>query len=247
MFEHNKILADIPLIERGPIAQFFRRVELKEKQVVHHSRLKMDAAYFVEKGVIAVGAKVGPGKWADVWFVGPEGMVGLPLVLGGLEAPALRRTVSVPGTALMIGRQDLATAVQLAPALGRRLLDFAQATLFQTAQLSACNAHHPLKGRLSRHLSFLAEAVNAPEIPLTHAAIARQLGVRRPSVSVALAKLEDEGAVKTHRGFIRIESRTRLAAGACECLRLIRSELGRSSLAPPDTASAEGISRQSNR
>jgi CRP-like cAMP-binding protein len=230
VFQQNRILAGVPVAERVAIAPFFKRVELREKQVVHHSRLKMDAAYFVETGVIAVGAKIGPGKWADVWFVGPEGMVGLPLVLGGLEAPALRRTVSIPGSALMITRDDLATAVEMAPAFHQRMLDFAQATLFQAAQLSACNAHHPLKGRLSRHLCFLADAVNADDVPLTHLAIARQLGVRRPSVSVALAKLEETGAVKAHRGFIRIESRSRLAAGACECLRLIRSELNRNSV-----------------
>ncbi len=53
------------------------------------------------------------------------------------------------------------------------------------------------------------------------------LGVRRPSVSVAVAGLQDAGLIRYHRGRIAVIDRAGLEAASCECYRVVRDEFDR--------------------
>ena len=50
----------------------------------------MDHAYFIEDGLVSVLAHTGPAKSVEVWLIGREGFVGVPLLLGEPVSPHRR-------------------------------------------------------------------------------------------------------------------------------------------------------------
>jgi Mn-dependent DtxR family transcriptional regulator len=60
---------------------------------------------------------------------------------------------------------------------------------------------------------------------LTQQFIALMLGVRRPTVTMAVGLLQEEGLIKSERGLITILDREGLEESACECYRIIRESM----------------------
>jgi Mn-dependent DtxR family transcriptional regulator len=60
--------------------------------------------------------------------------------------------------------------------------------------------------------------------PLTQEFLARMLGVRRASVSVAQAMLQRAGLIRYTRGTISVLDRAGLEAASCGCYRIIRAD-----------------------
>jgi hypothetical protein len=70
---------------------------------------------------------------------------------------------------------------------------------------------------------------------LTHELLSITLGVRRAGVTVALARLEERGALRRSRGAIEILNRDILEQGTCECYRIIAAEYRRLTVLVPST------------
>ncbi|WP_414474501.1 Crp/Fnr family transcriptional regulator [Microvirga sp. M2] len=203
------------------------RVELKPRQILHHSGTPMETIYFIENGLVAVSAKASPGKWVEVWLIGSEGMTGLPVLLADTECPPFRRVVQVGGSAYRISRVDFQSVIETIPSWRTSLLRYTQFVLLQTSQSAICEAHHSLKQRLCRWLLVAQDALDGEDIPLTHQMLARLLGVRRASITECLRALGDEGALDNTRALIRVDDQERLESLACDCHALIRSEYRR--------------------
>ena len=99
--------------------------------------------------------------------------------------------------------------------------------MVETAQLAACNTCHTLQQRLARSLLTTHDRIGRDEIPLTHQALSRALGVRRAGVTTAMGRMEEAGLLHRGRGRLRIADRAGLEAEACECYRATRSEYQR--------------------
>jgi hypothetical protein len=109
------------------------------------------------------------------------------------------------------------------PSFRWALLHFLRAILVQASQCGACNLCHPFMQRLARWL-LMAQDRSSAELPITHDALARLLGVRRATVSEAIESLEPRGVLMQARGLIRIRDRDHLERAACSCYRIIRLE-----------------------
>lgn len=223
----NRLLRAIPADELSRVLSISERVRLFPRQVLHHYKLPMDYVYFPESGLVSVGAKVGREKFVEVWLIGSEGLVGLPVLLGSGAEPLHRRTVQVGGHALRISVREFREAVIELPALRSVLHAYLGVVLVQTSQSGACNSTHNLKHRLARWLLLARSSLNADDIPLTHSVLAQLLGVRRASVTECLEGLESKGLIKTKRGLISISRSSDLAEICCDCFRLIDQEYDR--------------------
>jgi CRP-like cAMP-binding protein len=95
------------------------------------------------------------------------------------------------------------------------------------AQSAACNRMHPMVQRCARWLLTTHDRVDAAEFPMTHSFLSEMLGVRRPSVSVAAAALQEAGFITYHRGKVTVLDRLGLEAASCECYHLIRERFDR--------------------
>lgn len=220
---HNALLQVLPAADTEALVRAGEHVVLRPRQIVHHWNMEMEYAYFIEQGLVSVFAKIDREKSVEVWLTGCDGMIGIPTVLGHADDPTHRRVVQVGGSALRIPMPTFRHLIEEREQIRALITRYTLFLLMQASQLGACNSHHRLKQRLARWILQASDALEGPDIRLTHALLGRLLGVRRASVTDCLSELEREGLVKVSRGSIAIADREALLAACCDCYRIIRS------------------------
>jgi DNA-binding FadR family transcriptional regulator len=65
--------------------------------------------------------------------------------------------------------------------------------------------------------------VESGSLFLTHEFLSQMLGTGRPSVSLAVASLENAGLIENGRGSVKILNRKGLEEAACECYGVIQN------------------------
>lgn len=222
----NGLLNALPVEVLEELQPYLERVVLKRRQVLHERNLPIAHAYFIEKGLASLLARVGDQSTLEVGTLGHMDLVGVPLVLGTARTP-YRCVVQVPGEAFRIRAEDLRRVLSGIPTLNQLLLRYIQATTVQSTQLVVCNTRHTLKQRLARWLLFAHDRIDGNDLPLTHQFLGRALGVRRAGVTTAMGRMEETGLLHRGRGRIAILDRAGLEEEACDCYRTLRAEHGR--------------------
>lgn len=222
----NRLLAALPASDMEHLRSRLHLVPLRLGQVLQEPQQQAEHAFFIELGIASLQIGTAPGDLTEVGVVGRMGMIGTWIVLGRMRSP-LRGVVHVPGEALQIRAAHLRTAMLRSPALRRILLSYTQSLMVQTSQLVLCNAQHPIDGRVARWLLLARDRLDSDDVRITHDLLSRVLGVRRASVTEAVGRLVEAGAVLGDRGLITIRDRPRLERLACSCYEIIRSEYDR--------------------
>ena len=222
----NRLLQSLPKEDFALLRPRLELVPLNDRRALHPPGIPFRHVYFVERGLVAVLAKVGGERAVEVWLVGREGFTGIPIVLG-MAASAHFRVIQVPGIAYRIDAADLIQAMNEIESLRPLLLRYVHAVLVETSQSGACNASHQLIQRVVRWLLNAQAKCEEETLPFSNETLARMLGVRRASVSECVGNLEREGILEKRGRVIRIADRRRLEALACDCHRVIASEFAR--------------------
>jgi CRP-like cAMP-binding protein len=212
----NRLLASLPPAEFGRLAASLTPVTLTLKQFLLEADEPIEAAYFVETGMVSYLAYLEGGEAIEVGIIGSEGMVGLPLILGVDRAPA-GALVQMGGTALRIKPAALRQAFNESDALRTRLLRYMQALYTQVSQTAVCNGHHSLEERLARWMLMAHDRAEGDRFPMTHEFMALMLGVRRSGVTVTAGTLKQAGLISYASGRMTVLDRPSLEATACEC------------------------------
>lgn len=113
------------------------------------------------------------------------------------------------GPALRIGISALRAVIDTSRPLRQLLLTYAHVFLIQPAATALANSRYEIEQRLARWVLMSQDRLGG-ELPLTHDFLALMLGVRRPSVTDALHKLEGTGAIKAERSLILVRDRKKL-------------------------------------
>src|SRR5215208_7643521 len=163
---------------------------------------------FPEQGIVSILADTSQGR-IEVGLIGPEGMAGLPVVLG-IERSPHGYMVQAAGEALRITAQDLRTAVRQSPSLQAGFLRYAHALMVQTAETAYANAGFTIEARLARWILMTDDRLAREDLPLTHDFLSMMLGVRRPGVTLAVQSLEGNRLIRAARGRITVLDRTGL-------------------------------------
>src|SRR3954463_14274397 len=166
--------------------------------------------YFPEHGIVSILADTSQGR-IEVGLIGPEGMAGLPVVLG-IERSPHGYMVQAAGEALRIPAQDLRTALRQSSSLQAGFLRYAYALMVQTAQTAYANAGFTIEARLARWILMTDDRLDRDELPLTHDFPSMMLGVRRPGVTIAVQNLESIRLIRAKRGSISVLDRAGLEA-----------------------------------
>src|SRR3569833_2837631 len=82
----TRLLAALPPDDFAALAPALRPVELELRQALHRPDRPIEAAYFVEGGMVSMLAPLEEGQTVVGGVVGREGLVGLPVVLGADSA-----------------------------------------------------------------------------------------------------------------------------------------------------------------
>jgi CRP-like cAMP-binding protein len=222
----NLILASLPNSALQAVASDLQLVPLEVPQVLQPPGEAVKEVMFPLHGVASMVSLGDTGNSVEVATIGCEGMVGLPVFLGGVTA-AVEIFVQVPGEGLRLSAEVFRQHLAREPSLTHSLLLYTQALLTQVAQCSACNVYHPVEARCARWLLQTHDRVKGDVFSLTQDFLGLMLGVRRATVSETASALQDRGLIRYHRGTITIANRKGLEAAACDCYELIRREYDR--------------------
>ena len=222
----NRLLASLPRAVLEKIIPDLDLRPLKMRQVLQARGEALDQVVFPIRGVASMISMGESGESVEVATIGYEGMVGLPLFLGG-ERAAVEIFIQVPGEGLHLSATAFHAHIERQPSLLRILLLYTQALLTQVAQCSACNCYHLVEARCARWLLQSQDRVKGDEFPLTQEFLGLMLGVRRASVTETANALQERGLIRYHRGMVTVRNRKGLEAAACECYELIAREFDR--------------------
>jgi CRP-like cAMP-binding protein len=219
----NRLLAALPPADFERLSASLTLVSLSLKQTLFEADEPIGAAYFVETGMVSYLAYLENGDAIEVGLIGPEGMVGMPLILG-VDSASAGAIVQMQGTALRISPAALRQAFNESKVLRTRLLRYMQALYTQVSQTAACNGHHGLEERLARWLLIAHDRAEGDQFPMTHEFMALMLGVRRSGVTVTASTLKQAGLISYANGRMTILDRPALEAVACECYGIVQRQ-----------------------
>jgi len=222
----NGLLAALPLEDFARLRPGLRPVELRLDETLFGAGGAVEAALFIESGMVSLLARVENGERVEVGSSGREGLVGLPLVYGD-DRSLVEAKVQMGGAALRIGAAALRAAMEESAALRGLLNRYALAFHAQVTLAAACNARHPIEQRLARWLLTAHDRADGDEFAMTHEFMAMMLGVRRPGVSLAAGVLQAAGLIRYARGRMAVADRLGLEAASCECYHVVRREFAR--------------------
>jgi len=227
----NHLLAALPPADFSAIAAYLEPVTLRLGDPVYGPDLPLQHAYFPGTAILSLHYVTASGASSETVGVGHEGMVGIPLFMGGgsMIGSAMVQTA---GRAFRLGGSVLQREFGRAGALQRLLLGYTQAMIAQTTQTAACNRYHSVEQQLCRWLLLTLDRIPSGELVMTQELIGYMLGVRREAITEAAGNLQTAGHIRYRRGHITVLSRTGLMAHTCECYGVVKKELGR--LMPSD-------------
>lgn len=219
----NELLLHLPAEEQNAIFAKLIFLPMRTYDVLHEAGEAIKFAYFMNGGLASVLNVMSDGKSVEVGLTGKEGFVGLPLIVG-LETSPNRTVVQIEGSAFRAVAADLVGLLGQCPTLEMRLQRFVQLLAMQGTQVAACNRLHEVDQRLARWLLMSQDRIGSATVPLTQEFLAHMLGTRRASVTIAARHLQKAGLIHYRRGEVKIVSRERLVAAACECYQSMRRQ-----------------------
>ncbi|AVH70739.1 Crp/Fnr family transcriptional regulator [Nostoc sp. 'Lobaria pulmonaria (5183) cyanobiont'] len=222
----NRLLAALPTSDYQRLVPHLKLVSLSTRQVIYESGEPIAHVYFPQHGVVSLVANMKNGSMMEVGIVSSEGMVGIPIILGG-NTTTTKAFVQVSGAAMRMDTDVLKTELNQGGAIQNLLLRYVQAVYTELAQGCACNRFHTIEERLARWLLTVSDRLQSEDFPLTQEFIAQMLGVRRSGVTVAANTLSQTRMIRYQRGHISILKREDLSATSCECYRVIQNEFTR--------------------
>jgi len=225
-YSRNKILAALPPDEFGRMEAKLKPVRLELGETVYMPEQKMEYVYFITRGVVSLLAALENGATVEAGVIGPEGMVGIPVVLGADSTPN-QALVQGEGEALRMSSNDVRIEFRNGGKLRDLTLRYTHTLFTQVAQTAACNRLHSIEQRLARWLLLTQDRVDSHEFVLTQDFLSRMLGVRRAGVSVAATTLKQAGLIDYHRGTMMVVDRKGLENYSCECYGIVRDEYDR--------------------
>ncbi|MBN3959495.1 Crp/Fnr family transcriptional regulator [Nostoc sp. NMS8] len=222
----NRLLAALPTSDYERLIPHLKLVSLPTRQVIYEPGEPITHVYFPQHAVVSIVTIMEDGSTVEVGIVSNEGMVGIPIILGG-NTTTTKAFVQVAGAGMQMDADVFRTEFNRGGAIQKLLLRYVRAIYTELTQSCTCNRLHTLEERLARWLLTVSDRLESEKFLLTQEFIAQMLGVRRSGVTVAASTLSRAGMIHYQRGQINILNRENLEATSCECYRVIQKEFAR--------------------
>jgi CRP-like cAMP-binding protein len=222
----NHLLAVLPEADLQRWLPHLECVELSLGQALYESGATLSHAYFPTTAIVSLQYVTEDGSSAEIAVVGNDGIVGIPLFMGGGSTPS-RGVVQCAGYGFRLRAQALMHEFNTSGPVRLLLLRYTQALITQMTQTAVCNRHHSLDQQLCRLLLLSLDRLQGSELVMTQELIANMLGVRREGVTEAAVKLQKAGLIRYARGHIAVLNRQGLEERSCECYAVVKREYDR--------------------
>ena len=222
----NHLLRTLAADSMVRLLPHLERIELPLGTVLYESGEALRHVYFPVDCIISLLYVLLDGSSAEIAVVGNDGLVGIPLFMGGETTPN-RALVQSAGHAYRLPGPRLKEEFHSNDALQGLFLRYTQALITQMAQTVVCNRHHTVHQQLCRWILLSLDRLPSNQLKMTQELIANMLGVRREGVTDAAGKLQRLGVIHYQRGHITVLDRPRLETLCCECYTVVKKETDR--------------------
>ena len=154
----------------------------------------MTYAYFPITAIVSLLYVMKNGESAEIAVVGSEGVVGVPLFMGG-GSTSSRALVQSAGGAYRLAAELMKQEFDRGGPVLHLLLRYTQALMTQMVQTAACNKHHSLDQQLCRWLLLSLDRLQGTEMIMTRKLIAHMLGVTSERATEAALRLRNVGLI----------------------------------------------------
>jgi CRP-like cAMP-binding protein len=220
------LLSALPACDWQHLSQHIELVEMPLGQVLYESGSDLNHVYFPTSSIVSLLNLTASGACAEFATVGNDGVVGVPLLMGGVSTNG-RAVVQSAGHGYRLPRQVISDELDAGGALMQLLLRYTQALLTQVAQTALCNRHHAVEQQVCRLILLNLDRVQGNCLQMTQELLATKLGVRRESVTLVALALQRDGLIRYARGRIEVLNREGLEERACECYAVVKLECDR--------------------
>ena len=219
----NRILSTLARAEYRRLWPGLEEVMLHADEVLYAPGDVVRHIYFPNDAVVSSLLDVDERRVVEVAMEGNEGAVGFAMHMGKVRSHN-HSIVRDTGSAMRLGANRLTRHTSERGRLQGLLLRSVVAFAAQIAQAGVCNRFHSVDARLARWLLMTHDRIGARQLCATQESIARMLGVRRSSVTVAARALQQQKLIGYRRGRIEILDGVKLRAVSCSCYGLIRRQ-----------------------
>jgi CRP-like cAMP-binding protein len=209
----NQLLAALSPADLALVQPHLTLLAVAVRHEIERPNRRIDAVYFMDAGIASVVAVQADETKVEVGLIGPEGMSGTAVVLGGDQSPHATY-IQVAGEAQWIKADQLRKAMKASGSLHTLLMKYVQVFMVQTTHTAIANARAQIDRRLARWLLMAHDRTGNKTLPLTHEFLALMLGVRRPGVTEALQSLKRRKLIETRRNQIVVLNRNGLEKAA---------------------------------
>ena len=222
----NHLLAVLPRADLAQLSEFLEYVPMPLGEMLYEPGDQLQHAFFPTTCIVSLHYVTESGASAETAGVGREGVVGIPLFMGGYTTPS-SAVVQTGGHAYRLEGRVLKQEFDRSSLLRRLLLRYTQALLTQVSQNAACNRHHSVEQQLCRWLLVTLDRIPSGNLVMTQELVASMLGVRREGVTEAAGNLQRAGFISYRRGHISVVRRAGLESRVCECYAVVKAEVSR--------------------
>jgi CRP-like cAMP-binding protein len=214
--DRNELLYSLPVELRNGLATRFASVSLADGQILREVGSRSSDIIFPLSCIVSMDYVLKDSFSAEFFLVGNEGAIGLESLFDQKPGP-VRMVALQGGTALRIDRDELRRKFYEARAIQQTLFQYTFAQIRLMAQSVTCNCRHRLDQRMCRWILSIQDRSPSRVIKITHEMLSHFLGVRREAVSTTAARLQRDGLLQYHRGYLTVLNRALLEKEACEC------------------------------
>jgi len=222
----NRLLASLPEADWQRWRSQLEPMALPQGHVLYESGAILTHAYFPTSAIVSLLYETESGASVQIAVVGNEGVVGIPLFMGGGSTPS-RAVVHSAGAGFRMPGSAIREEFSRSAAVLKILLRYTQALIAQMAQTAVCNRHHSVDQQLCRLLLLSLDRLAGNELVVTQDLIAHMLGVRREGVTEAALSLQRANLISYRRGHITVLDRSGLEKRSCECYAVVKAEYDR--------------------
>lgn len=222
----NRLLASLDDVDYQRIHPHLRTLRLPFRTVLVKEEQSVSDVLFPTSATCSAIKTMRNGQTTEVATIGNEGALGIHVCLGQMES-TVDWVVRVPGEASALDGEVFLSEMDRRSSFFDVVLKYHQTFTNHTVQAAACHALHSVEQRCCRWLLSAHDRTDGDGFQLTHDFVAAMLGVRRPTVSLIFASLQNAGMIRYSRGRISIDNRMALERASCECYHAINPTVSR--------------------